>query len=242
MALCLYCFETGTLTEPGVHHFSLDFLASDLLGSACHHLPLCKGCRHALPDPAFARILGIQTQYLMQALYLLSYLPGPAPGFIMKGWRLNLGPCVYTVSTFPTELSPHFAQGNFSFRVLCPRQPVHHKYSLTGLGHQALAQACPLGAGAQLAPSGPILLTRFRQSSLLFTDTQSVPEHFCIWHRVTSQSPGEAKGVLMPTDEQGGGWSKGTVAHSPHWTGVFFLRASRLQDDSASTRGAFRSL
>lgn len=28
----------------------------------------------------------------------------------------------------------------------------------------------------------------------------------------------------------------------PHWTGVFFLRASWLHDDSASTRGAFRSL
>lgn len=90
MALCLYCFETGTLTEPGVHHFSLDFLTSDLLGSVCHHLPLCKGCRHALPDPAFASILGIQTQNLMQALYLVSRLPGPAPGFIMR--RLEIKP------------------------------------------------------------------------------------------------------------------------------------------------------
>lgn len=89
MALCLYRFETGTLTKPGIHHFSLDSLASGLLGSACHHLPLCKGYRHALPYPAFASVLGMQTQNLMQALYLLSHLPSPAPGFIMRGLEIK---------------------------------------------------------------------------------------------------------------------------------------------------------
>ena len=58
----------------------------------------------------------------------------------------------------------------------------------------------------------------------------------------TFQPPDETEAVLFPTDEVREAWGKGHLAPVPTREKSLLQGGGWLQDDSASTRGAFRPL